>query len=430
MSLVVIGLSHRTAPIEVLEAVSIGRDRLAEMARDALTGQNVSEAVVLSTCNRLEVYAEALTFHGAVAEVGESIANATGISMDRLRENLFVLYDDRAVAHLFQVAAGLDSMAVGEAQVLGQLRDALGSAQQHHTIGPVLNALLQQALRVGKRAHAETGIDAVSRSLVRAAIARATGVLGPMSDLSVVVVGAGSMSALAVSTLARERPRSLVVANRTLASAQRLAAAYDAEARPIHHLAQALDGADLVFSCTGAIGQVIRGDDLPPVRPGRRLVYVDLAVPRDVDPLVGERDDVQLVALHELAADLEEQEGEEIQAVGELVVGEVASYLAHRRVDAIGPTVTALRTAAQGVVSQELDRLDKRLPDLDPRTRDEVTRTVHRIVEKLLHRPTARVKELTASGDPADYAAALRQLFDLDAHDLAAMSVPPQRGMP
>lgn len=430
MSLLVIGLSHRTAPLEVLEAAAVGQDQLWAVARNALAGENLSEALTLSTCNRLEVYAEALTFHGAVAELGAALADVVGIPMDQLREHLFVLYDDRAVAHLFQVAAGMDSMAVGEAQVLGQLRDALGSAQRRHTVGPVLNGLVQQALRVGKRAHAGTGIDLVSRSMVQAGIDRAEGRLGPLGALDVVVVGAGSMSGLVASTIARQQPGSLTIVNRTLRAAQRLAEATGAIARPIDELPAALVGADVVFSCTGAVGHVITSAELDGVAADRRQLYVDLAVPRDVAPEVADRDGVDVLALHELSGVLDPRDSSELEAVRDLVLGEVAAYLAHRRVDAVGPTVAALRSTAAEVVRAELDRLDHRLPALDPAARAEVDRTVHRIVEKLLHRPTVRVKELTAAGDSADYAAALRQLFDLDAHDIAAMSVPPPGGMP
>ncbi len=429
MSLLVIGLSHRTAPIALLEAVA-GAPAGA-LAHRVAASDAVGESVVLTTCNRLEVYAEAVTFHGAVAAIGEALAEASGVDRAELTAHLYVHYEDRAVAHAFAVAAGLESMAVGEAQVLGQLRDALRAGQRAGTVGESLNSLLQQALRVGKRAHHETAIDTVSRSLVEAGLDQAERALGDLGTHTVLVVGAGGMSSLAATTAARRRVGGLLVVNRTLSRGERLAAATGGRAVAIDRLADAIAEADVVISSTGS-GQYLVGADVvaaaAATRPHDRL-FVDLALPHDVDPGVADLARTTLVGLGDLGALLADgadvETLPEVQAVRDLVTGEVAAYLAARMVKSVAPTVAALRSRAAAVVASEMERLDHRLPDLDDATRLEIQHAVHRVVEKLLHTPTVRVKELTSDGHGEDYAAALRELFDLDPHTVAAVSTPP-----
>jgi glutamyl-tRNA reductase len=429
VSLLVIGLSHRTAPIALLEAVA-GAPAGA-LAHRVAASDAVGESLVLTTCNRLEVYAEAVTFHGAVAAIGEALAEASGVDRAELTAHLYVHYEDRAVAHAFAVAAGLESMAVGEAQVLGQLRDALRAGQRAGSVGESLNSLLQHALRVGKRAHHETAIDTVSRSLVEAGLDEAERALGDLGTHTVLVVGAGGMSSLAATTAARRRVGGLLVVNRTLSRGERLAAATGARAVAIDRLGDAIAEADVVISSTGS-GQYLVGAEVvaaaAAARP-RDRVFVDLGLPHDVDPVVADLPDTTLVGLGDLGALLAEgadvETLPEVQAVRDLVTGEVAAYLASRMVKSVAPTVVALRSRAAAVVASEMERLDHRLPDLDDPTRLEIQHAVHRVVEKLLHTPTVRVKELTSDGHGEDYAAALRELFDLDPHTVAAVSTPP-----
>src|SRR4051812_26777193 len=257
MSLLAIGLSHRTAGLSLLERAALSPDAARELATVALRGEHVSESLVLATCNRVEVYAEVTTFHGGLSDLGEALCGVTGLQLDELKDHLYVHYGDRAVTHLFSVACGLDSMAVGESQVLGQLRQALRAAHDAGDPGRVLEPLMQQALRVGKRAHAETGIDRAGASLVGAGLRRAERALGPLTGLDVLVVGAGSMSALAATTVHREGARSLTIANRTPEHAQRVAAAVEGRWVPLSELGAELIAADLVVSCTGAVGHVV-----------------------------------------------------------------------------------------------------------------------------------------------------------------------------
>jgi len=432
VSLVILGLSHHTASVPLLEAMSLGVAEREQLANDLVRRENLTEALVVSTCNRTEVYAESGTFHGAVTDITEALTAVTGLDHEELREHLYVHYEDRAIAHAFTVACGLDSMAVGEAQILGQMRTALREGQRAGHAGPALNGLFQQALRVGKRAHTETDIDSVSVSLVETGLARAERELGPLSGLSVLIVGAGSMSSLTATTAVRHGVESLVIVNRTEAKAQRLAERTGATARPLAELQLALASADVVVSCTGSTGVVVdlaSAGDAQVARGGRPQVYLDLALPHDVAPEVDSLSGVTVVGLAALGEELSGgQTPSQVREVADLVIAEVAAYLTSRAADTVAPTVAALRSRAAEVVAGELSRLDQRLPELDEQSRAEVQLAVHRIVEKLLHTPTMRVKELAVGGRGDGYAQALRELFDLGPGEAATTSVPPQRG--
>lgn len=423
MSLVVIGMSHRTASVDLLEQVVLDAERGSAFSEVVERSEQIGEHLLLSTCNRIEVYAEALAFHGAVVDVSEALAQITGISLDRLRDHLYVHYEDRAVAHLFSVAAGLDSVAVGESQILGQLREALHTAQDGAHLGTALSTLAQQALRVGKQAHAETDIDQVSRSLVERALDRARGRLGDLSTRRAVVVGAGAMSGLAAHTVHRAGSGALTVVNRTSEKAERLATAVDGTWRPWTELVDAIAEADVVVSCTGAVGHVIEDET---VRRGTGdKVLIDLGLPRDIDPALAARDDLTLVDLESLGGrdGVEGAERDQVAKVEELVTGAVADFLMRRREAAIIPTVAALRSQSSTVMDAELARLEGRL-DLSEHDLDEVRLAMHRVVEKILHTPTVRMKQMAGRENGADVADLLRQLFDLDPHESRVSRLP------
>lgn len=433
MSLLVLGVSHRTASIGLLEAMALdgrGRTRLTDRVVGA---EHVREALVLSTCNRTEVYADVTAFHGGLADLTEALVGVTAVGRDELRDQLYVHYEDRAIAHSFSVACGLDSMAVGESQILGQMRESLAAAQRHGHVGSALNTLFQQALRVGKRAHSETDIDLVSVSLVEAGLAHAARLLGPLGRQRVLVIGAGGMSSLAAATAARLGAAQLTIINRTHAKAARVAERVGATALPLDRLGDALVEADVVVASTGASGLVV---DVATARAaqqgrgGRPQAYVDLALPHDIDLAVGDLPGLSRVGLDDLRDDLNESSlAPQVQEVSDLVVGEVAAYLTARSAQTVAPTVAALRARAADVVDGELALLARRTPAMDATERDEVSRAVHRIVEKLLHTPTVRVKQLAGDVDGGRYADALRELFDLDPRDTAAVSTPPSEAV-
>lgn len=418
MSVLVIGLSHRSAPVWLLERVALAPEAVAKLLQDLVGTERTAEAVVVSTCNRVEVYAEVDRFHSGVASVTDLLVRHTGVALEDLSPHLYVHYEERAVQHLFAVACGLDSMVVGEGQILGQVKAALRMAQDRGSAGRVLNELVQQALRVGKRAHSETDIDTAGLSLVTVGLELAAVALDGVAGRQALVVGAGSMSALAASTLARAGVEDIVVANRTLAHGERLAAQVGGRAVAMDELGEALVTADIVVSCTGAVGLVVPAELMAAAR-GRRggapQFVLDLALPRDVDPAVSHLDGVAVVDLARLAHILAgDERAADVEAVRRIVAHEVSAFLGWQRAVTVAPTVVALRAMAAEVVDSELTRLAGRMPHLEDRDRQEVAQAVRRVVDKLLHAPTVRVKELAGEPGGDSYAAALRALFDLD----------------
>ncbi|MFC5663485.1 glutamyl-tRNA reductase [Kitasatospora misakiensis] len=433
MSLLVVGLSHRTAPVGVLERAALTGEVPTRLLHDAAESATVAEAALLNTCNRIELYADVDKFHAGVAELSLLLAHHSGVDLEALTSHLYVHYEDRAVHHLFSVACGLDSMVVGEGQILGQLRDALARAQEEHTAARGLNELFQQALRVGKRAHSETGIDKAGQSLVTFGLEQVAAGAGPIAGKRALVVGAGSMSSLAAATLVRAGVTDLLIANRTAERAERLVEILGGDVARTLELAkvpEALADVDLVISCTGAAGVVIRAEDVAAALAARGsatpLAFLDLAMPRDVDHAVHELPGALLVDLESLShAHAATPGAGDVDAVTGIVAEEVAAFGAAQRAARIAPTVVALRAMASEVVAAELGRLDSRLPGLDERSRAEIGQTVRRVVDKLLHAPTVRVKQLAAEPGGASYAEALRELFDLDPAAVHAVSGTP-----
>ncbi|GAA1656083.1 glutamyl-tRNA reductase [Fodinicola feengrottensis] len=426
MSILVVGLSHHTASVDLLERAVVGTADRPALIQDLLAGANVGEVVVLSTCNRVELYAAVSSFHGGLHDVGSVLAGRLGVDVADLAESLYVHYADDAVQHLFEAVGGLDSMVVGESQILGQIRTAYNAAAELGAPGRLLHELMQQALRVGKRVHTETGIDRAGQSVVSLALKVGAAATRPLEGASALVIGAGSMGALVAATLSRSGVQSLTVANRSGIRAARLARSQDEDAVPIQvvrfdELGTALKQADIVVSATASTATVLTVETLGDARP---QLIIDLAVPRDVDPRVGELDGVHLIDIASLGSQAHSDAvavQDEVTAARAIVVEEVAAFLAWQRTVDVTPTVAALRARADEVVVSELARLASRMPDLDERTRSEVERSVRRVVATLLHVPTVRVKELASSPNGQAYANALRELFGLDT---AAASAP------
>jgi glutamyl-tRNA reductase len=424
MTLLVVGLSHRSAPVEVMERVAVSLVDAGEVLDELLGGDHVAEALLLSTCNRIEVYAEVATFHGGLADVTDVLERRSAIALDDLSGHLTVHYADAGVEHLFAVASGLDSMVLGEPQILGQLRTAYAKAEQAGTLGRTLHEVVQQALRVGRRIRTETTIATAGPSVVSEALAAAAAVLTGtdrpgLPGRRALVIGAGSMGGLAAAQLRRAGVAEIVVANRTEAAAQRLATRCAAEGTPscavgLAGVAAELPTVDVVVCCTGASDAVLRADQFTGIR--TPIVVCDLGLPRNVEPGVGDVPGVTLLDLAAVARRAEEQGtgSDAVECARALVAQEVRTHLAARRTAEVTPTVTALRRRAAEVVDAELLRLDGRLPGLEAEVREELARTVRRVVGKLLHSPTVRVKQLAESGAGETYADALRELFALD----------------
>jgi glutamyl-tRNA reductase len=464
VSVLVVGLSHKSAPVATLERAVVSGDTLAKLLRDVALAEPVAEAFVVSTCNRVEVYADVDRFHAAVTTICELLARHCGVPAHELTPYLYVHYEDRAVSHLLAVASGLDSMVVGEGQILGQVRSAIKLAEEQGTVGRVLGELGRLALRTGKRARAETGIGQAGLSLLSVAIELAAASLGTatpgngtaipgsaipgtaipgtaapgteaLTGRDVLVVGAGSMSALAAATATRSGAASIVVANRTRRRAERLAANVSENVSTtvtgLADLPAAMAAADVVISCTGAAGQVITRDMVSAALTARQiadrsgpLVVLDLAMPRDVEPAVVGLPGVVLIGM-DLLSDHRTAIGEDdVAAVRAILETELAAYHSAMNAARVAPTVVALRAKAAKVVDAELARLAGRLSadGLSGHALDEIAQTVRRVVDKLLHAPTVRVKELAGSPGGAEYAAALRVLFDLDPRAVEAVT--------
>jgi len=470
VSVLVVGLSHKSAPVAILERAAVNGDSLGKLLRDVAQAEPVAEAFVVSTCNRVEVYADVDRFHAGVTAICDLLVRHCEVPADELTAYLYVHYEDRAVSHLMAVACGLDSVVVGEGQILGQVRSALKFAEDHATMGRVLRELGRLAMRTGKRARAETGIDRAGVSLLTVAIKLAaanassastgsasTGYAGtgsastgsastgsagtgsgdtgagfePLAGRDVLIVGAGSMSALAAATATRSGAASIVVANRTRRHAERLAADVSATAAGLADLPAAMGAADVVVSCTGAAGQVITRDMVSAAVTARTLagrtgplVVLDLAMPRDVEPAVGGLPGVVLIGMDLLSDHGTAATDDDVIAVRAIIEDELAAY--HSAIDAarVAPTVVALRAKAAKVVDGELARLTGRLSTdgVSGHALDEIAQTVRRVVDKLLHAPTVRVKELAGSPGGEEYAAALRVLFDLDPRAVEAVT--------
>lgn len=433
MSILVVGASHRTAPVGLLEALALDVGAASKLRAAALDTSYVREVVVLSTCNRVELYAQVERFHGSVEDLTALLVDRAGAAdPGDVVASLYVHYDAGAVAHLFSVATGLESMVVGEGQILGQVREALREAQDEGTVGPALNTLFQHALRVGKRAHSETRIDAAGRSVVSVALDESAETIGDITRARVCIVGAGSVASLAVSTVRRAGARDIVVLSRTLENARRLAAAASqagatGRAAELTSLPAELANADLVISCTGATGVVIETEMVAAAMLLRAqpspITIVDLALPHDVAPGVAEIPGVALVGLPTIAAAIARGPvADDVTAVERIVADEVARFASARDQDRIAPTVVALRSMASGVIATELDRLWSRLPELTERQREEISRTLRREADKLLHEPTVRVKQFAGQVPESSYAAALAELFALDPAAVDAVS--------
>lgn len=426
MNALVVGLSYRTAPVALLERIAVGADAAGEVTDRLLASQHIGETMLLSTCNRIEVYAGVSAFHGALNDIADLLAARAGIDRGLLADHLYVHYDGDAARHAFRLAAGLDSMVIGESQILGQLRDAYGVAVERGAPGRLLHELVQHALRTGKRVRAETGIDRAGQNVVSAALQVGGQQYGELTGHPALVVGAGAMGSLALANLHRAGLTELYVANRSTVRAERLAAGYGATAVGMDELATALAGVDIVVTATASGTHVLDREAVTAASRGRPMLLLDLALPRDIDPAVEELPGVTLIGIDQLTDAVDAVTADDLEAAEIIVADELAAHLAQLRSGEVAPTVAALRARADELVGGELRRLRQRRPELTDAQRAEVAHTVHRIVQRLLHQPSVRVRELASEPGGVRYAQALRELFGLDLDDTAdALSVDP-----
>ena len=419
MSLVVVGCNHRSTPLGLLERMTVASDDLPKALHELAEADHLSESVLLSTCNRIEVYAYAERFHGGYADIRELLARHSGLPPETVGDELYAHHDADAVRHLFGVAAGLDSVVVGEHEVLGQVRDAWQAARAEGTVGTALEPLFRRAVETGKRARSDTGIARGIASLSHAAVALAEARLAGLAGRRVLVIGAGDVAAGTLRSLADAGAGDIAVANRTPERAAAAARLCGGRAVALGELDHALVDADVVITTTGATDIVFEHSDIDDVmtrRDGAELLIVDVAVPRDVDPAVRQLPGVTLLDMDDLGDFVQHQRAgrrHEIDSVRAIVDEEVDLYLAEASAREVAPLIAALRARADLVSEGELDRHASRLADLSPAQRAAVESLLHGVVNKLLHEPTVRLKDAAGHARGDRLAEALRDLFDL-----------------
>jgi glutamyl-tRNA reductase len=420
VSFVVVGLNHRTVPLPVLERATVPAALVPKALRDLAGREYLAEVALLSTCNRTEVYALCTKFHPGVADASEFLAEQAGMRATDLAEHIYSYYDEAAVAHLFGVAAGVDSVILGEGQILGQVRDALKIAEEEGTAHQSLARIFRHAIEVGKRSRAETGIGRGATSLSSAAVALAAERLGTLVERRVLVLGAGEMGEGMARSLAGSGVAEVVVAGRGTERSTELASRVGGRSVPIEQLPQALVATDLVLTSTGATEVVITQDEVEVAmqrRFGRPLLIVDIAVPRDVDPGVADVPGITLLDMDDLKAFAEnsmDRRRREVARVRRIISAELERLRTERTAREVAPLVSALRSRGEDIRLSELERFRSRLESLEPKAAEAIEALTRGIVAKLLHEPTVRVKEAAGSGRGDLYADALTALFDLE----------------
>lgn len=440
MHIVLVGLNHRTAPVALREQLTLAdcglRMALEDLdhRREPGNGRNgqqpvtirIKESVILSTCNRMEIYA--VVIGSAVdgwQQLEAFLAGLQGIPVDELHPHLYFMEDQEAVAHLMRVATGLDSMVLGEPQILGQVSNAQAEAHTAGTIGPVLSHLFDLAIHAGKRARTETAIGRHTTSISHAAANLVREKAGDLSRLQLLVIGAGEMAEVAAHALLFHGAHQLSFINRTYNRAESLAQQFNGRALNWYHLPAALTMADAVICATGAPHIVIHADDVRPVlseRDGRPLLFVDIAVPRNVEEAVGQLQGVRRLDIDQLQSVVDANLAQRQAAIPEV---EIIIYEEADRFDGwlkgrqVLPVLVELRRKAQEIANEELERNQHHFEELTPEFQEKVNRMVHRIVNKMLHEPTVRLKNSAAEGNGVAYAHALRELFALDSTPVA-----------
>lgn len=436
MPIVCLGLSHQTAPIEVREHHAFPPSRMAEALVALHDYEAVREAAMLQTCGRLEIYAELDDYEAGVTQLKAFLKNF-GHGMARaqydLDSYLYTLLGRQAIEHLFRVATGLDSMLIGEAEILGQVKDAYIAAQQAKSLGKTLHRLFREALNAGKHARTQTRIGDESTSIATAAIAAAKARLGSLDQTSVVVIGAGKMGRTAVKRLRQEGAQNLIVTNRTMSRAQELIAEVGfGEAIEMPGLTEAFSAADIVVTSTGASHFIVKPLDVERAmarRPDRPLFIIDIAVPRDADPAVAQIPNVSLVDIDGLKSVVDETldiRREAIPQVEEIIDEFIARFGQWYQSRIAVPVIASLTKKAEAIRVSELAKLFARCPDLTEREKMLVTSMSMTIVSKMLHSAVTRIREkaTTNHAEALSHARVLDELFELDIAGAVAELLP------
>jgi len=420
MQLLLVGISHRTAPVELRERVDFSARGVAEALRALATRGCTREAVIVSTCNRSEIYSACDDAHATRADLERFIGEFNEVAAADVSPHVYELDDLEAARHLFRVAAGLDSLVVGEPQILGQVKDAHAAAAEAQTVGPVLNRVFHSSFAVGKRVRTETGLGAGAVSVSYAAVALAKKIFGELTGMSVAVIGAGEMGKLTAIHMKAQGVQHVTIVSRTMAHAARTADAIGgASAAPWEDLESVVAASDIVITATGAATPILtkaRVEAVMRPRRNRPLFIIDIAMPRDVEAAAGEIEQVFLYNIDDLQATVREnlaRRASEVSRAEAIITDEVQKFAAWLRSRGAIPTVVALRQRFEAIRRAELDRLDFKLSTLPPEARARVDEITHLIVEKLLLTPTEQLKSLSDAETVGAYSEALTRLFAL-----------------
>jgi len=424
MPIFAVGSNYRSAPMVLLERLAIDPERRPKALAQLLDQDQVREAVILSTCNRVEIYTVVSRFHEGGSDVRRFLAQFHGLDGREFADHLYTYYEEGAVRHLFAVASGIDSMVIGEAQILGQVREAFQASRAERAAGPVLTTLFSQAIKTGRRARTETAIGSGLASTLSVGLRVVGEHLGGLAGRRVLIVGAGKMARLAGTGLRQAGVGELAIANRTRSRATALANALGGRSLPLDQIEDELAAADLLVASTAAVaptvGAALVARALAHREGARPLVILDLGVPRDVDPEVRSSPGVVLADLDTLRAVLETEDDaqrREVEQVRALIAAETTAFMSGQREARLAPTIQALRARAEQTRQRELAKAASRLDGLDERQRAAVEAVTRGLVNKLLHQPMVRGKVLAAGPDGQLYATILRQLYGLDDWD-------------
>lgn len=421
MNIIVIGLSHKTATVEIREKVAFSPNLIEKPLHDLIALDEIIEGVIVSTCNRVEIYATTRDIAGGIARIKRFLADHHQIPLEELEQHLYSYHSEDAIRHVFRVASSLDSMIVGEPQILGQIKTSYGYAAEYKSSGIILNRFLHKAFSVAKRVRTETKIASSAVSVAFAAVELAKKILGELTDKTVMLVGAGEMCELAAKHFLNSGAKGVMVSNRTFERAERLAEEFGGEAILFEELFQHLHRADIVLSSTGAPHIIIGPKDVEEVVKRRRfkpMFFIDIAVPRDIDQKVGDVESAYLFTVDDLQeivqANLAQRslEAEKAEEIINMEIGQFFKWLSSLEVT---PTIVSLRNRFDEIRRTELDKTFTNWKDLPPDAQKRLESLTMAIMNKMLHTPTTVLKQAGQGGRVDLYVDALRQLFDLEA---------------
>ncbi|MCP8967337.1 glutamyl-tRNA reductase [Ectobacillus ponti] len=423
MHVLVVGVNYRTAPVEIREKLSFQETDLEQAMLQLQLQKSVLENVIVSTCNRTEIYAVVDQLHTGRYYIKKFLADWFQLPIEEVSPYLFMREDDHATEHLFRVACGLDSMVVGETQILGQVRSSFLTAQQAHTTGTVFNELFKQAVTLAKRAHSETAIGGNAMSVSYAAVELAKKIFGDLRECHVLVLGAGKMGDLALQNLHGSGVGQVTVMNRTFAKAEAVADKYNGQAKQMSELQCALIEADILISSTGATQYIITKDMMAKVervRRGRPIFMVDIAVPRDLDPAIGELDSVFLYDIDDLQGVVEankEERLKEAEKIGVMIEEEIVVFKAWMNTLGVVPLISALRDKALSIQSETMQSIERKIPNLTERERKVISKHTKSIINQLLKDPILVAKELAAEENAPEKLDLFAKIFGLSADE-------------